>query len=431
MLVAILSTTFGVNAFAYSVPYSVSIGVDFDRAGIDTSNDAELFSSDMEDIGFEPIFIDDLRYADWDDVWGDDDIYLLEADVIMLAGHGNADGVYFNYLDRGGRFATGVCSGNSQYVDFNGEEYHLAGLNEYDNEDTVLAAFVACNTAKGSYSLTELANLNGINYTLGWKETIQDGDAELWLDYFGRYLAEDYNITDAIAKANSRSVYEDEDTITATQGYVEDVEALNMVLRDYVDEYEGYRASSIEADSSGSEASRTSSTDNDDSIDIVVEEDIVYRNESDLDNIYEYITENFDENFDSNKFKIKTDINNITLNNENVYTAVSLRLKYGDFVSENGYYVTILNDKLDKIFIEGDPKVSNLGVAEYSMNITDVDEDVLKNMAIEEIDLEDSEEIINQRVLKKFDTEPYYVVITEINDVNSDISRGESFEYRI
>lgn len=49
-------------------------------------------------------------------------------------------------------------------------------------------------------------------------------------------------------------VYEDEDTITATQGYVEDVEALNMVLRDYVDEYEGYRASSIEADSSGSEA---------------------------------------------------------------------------------------------------------------------------------------------------------------------------------
>lgn len=139
--------------------------------------------------------------------------------------------------------------------------------------------------------------------------------------------------------------------------------------------------------------SRTSSTDNDDSIDIVVEEDIVYRNESDLDNIYEYITENFDENFDSNKFKIKTDINNITLNNENVYTAVSLRLKYGDFVSENGYYVTILNDKLDKIFIEGDPKVSNLGVAEYSMNITDVDEDVLKNMAIEEIDLEDSEEL--------------------------------------
>ena len=104
--------------------------------------------------------------------------------------------------------------------------------------------------------------------------------------------------------------------------------------------------------------------------------------------------------FDSNKFKIKTDINNITLNNENVYTAVSLRLKYGDFVSENGYYVTILNDKLDKIFIEGDPKVSNLGVAEYSMNITDVDEDVLKNMAIEEIDLEDSEEIIKVNLNK-------------------------------
>lgn len=400
------------------MPYSVSIGVDFDRAGIDTSDDAEVFSSDMEDIGFEGIVVDDLRYSDWDDTWGDDDIYLLEADVIMLAGHGNSDGVYFNYLDKGGKYATGVCSGESQYVDFDGEEYHLAGLNEYDNENTVLAAFVACKTAKGSYSITELANMNGINYTLGWKETIQDGDAELWLDYFGRYLADDYNITDAIAKANSKSTYVDEDTITATQAYVEDVEALNMVLRDYVDGFEEYRVLS----------QKNNRSDSDDGIDIIVKEDIIYKDEGDLENIFKYIKENIDNDFDSSNFKVKTNINNITLDEENIYTAVNLRLKYGDFVSENGYYVTVLNDRVDKIFIVGDPK--NINTEIYSLYNDSIDDSLLMELAREAIELDESEEIVEQRVLRKFDTEPYYVVVTEINNINSDISRVENYEYR-
>lgn len=427
LIIVFMSSIFSVNAFANSKPYCVSIGVDFDEGGVDTSNDAKLFSEDMEDIGFTPIYIDNMKYAYWNDTWEVDDIYLLEADVIMLAGHGNSDGVYFNYMNRGGRYATGVCSGTSQYTEFNGEEYHLAGLNDFDNDDTVLAAFVACNTAKGSYSLTELANMNGINYTLGWKEKILDSDAEKWLDYFGLYL-DRYNITDAIARANSKTKYIDLDTITSTQAYVEDVHALNMMLKDYVDEFDLNRTANIK--------SIKENCVEDDGEEVIVSETVLYESEDDINNIYKYISENIDKGFDSNKFKITKNINNITVDGENVYTAVNMRLKYGDFVSDNGYYVTILNNKVDKIFIEGNPTCEageNISLINYDdfLDYDDVNEDDLKRIAENNITLFDNESIVNQRILKKFDTEPYYVIISEIEDVKSEIARAEYYEYRL
>ena len=200
------------------------------------------------------------------------------------------------------------------------------------------------------------------------------------------------------------------------------------MLKDYVDEFDLNRTANIK--------SIKENCVEDDGEEVIVSETVLYESEDDINNIYKYISENIDKGFDSNKFKITKNINNITVDGENVYTAVNMRLKYGDFVSDNGYYVTILNNKVDKIFIEGNPTCEageNISLINYDdfLDYDDVNEDDLKRIAENNITLFDNESIVNQRILKKFDTEPYYVIISEIEDVKSEIARAEYYEYRL
>lgn len=41
-----------------------------------------------------------------------------------------------------------------------------------------------------------------------------------------------------------------------------------------------------------------------------------------------------------------------------------------------------------------------------------------------------NEEIVEQKIIKKYDTEPYYVVVNGIENKTIGAFRGESFEYR-
>ena len=60
----------------------------------------------------------------------------------------------------------------------------------------------------------------------------------------------------------------------------------------------------------------------------------------------------------------------------------------------------------------------------------DIDEDELKLKAIEQTELGKNEEIVEQKIIKKYDTEPYYVVVNGIENKTIGAFRGESFEYR-
>ena len=161
--------------------FCLSVGVDFEGKGVDTSNDAKEFAYDMEKIGFYTKLLRSVKSTTWDKtLLRSGGPYLLEADVLMLAGHGDSYAVYFNEENLGGKYATGVTYGdNSQPVvrtldGQNEATFYLASLRDYDVSDTILAVFCACSTAAGDLNLANKAcTEHGINCTLGWGKKLK------------------------------------------------------------------------------------------------------------------------------------------------------------------------------------------------------------------------------------------------------------------
>lgn len=274
-----------------------------------------------------------------------------------------------------------------------------------------------CRTASGGLtSIARIVTDRGAGIGLGWEEILRDGDAEEWMDRFGNALRRGYTIADAIGKANSYTKYEDPDAIRSTKGYAISTKYLNVSLDDYINGTAG-----LSNDEDLSDDISTVET---------IHEDVSYSVDSnDTGEIAQYIADNFDENFDINQFEVTDFTYAITDEENDVYTSVNLARKIGDFVTENGYYISFVNGKANKIFITGDPACHDDSIMLADINV-DVDEDDLLDLALENIELNDGEKVEKQRILKKYDTEPYYVVITEIIDNNTDWSRSEAYEYR-
>lgn len=366
----------------------------------------------------------------------------------MLAGHGDSYAVYFNEENLGGKYATGVTYGdNSQPVvrtldGQNEATFYLASLRDYDVSDTILAVFCACSTAAGDLNLANKAcTEHGINCTLGWGKKIEeDRDAEDWLDLFGFYLSKGESIRMAAYYANTEGNYIDESTIVKTlKIYTEKSDSASVSLKDYVrdvslrntvmdDEEIKKEMSKLLGINVTSEHIRELRENAIDCEVFDVSETVNYSAEDkNLDEAITYIQENFDENFDINQYEVLTDMSNIICNDEIIETSIALNLKIGDFVSTDGYYIVVKNGEVEMIFVNGDPQNnSNYPIQPRST----VDEDILKKEALDEIMLYDGEKVIEQRVLKKFDTEPYYVVMTDIANENNGMGRLESYEYR-
>lgn len=129
-MATVMATGFSVNAFAYyKDPYATSIGVKYGKHGnyIDTTDDAELFSDDMETIGFQPLCKTSITYSDWNKKWklvngelveSRQGKKLFDSDVIFIAGHGSPDGIFLHELDKFGEYATGLASGNDRIMRF-------------------------------------------------------------------------------------------------------------------------------------------------------------------------------------------------------------------------------------------------------------------------------------------------------------------------
>ena len=79
------------------------------------------------------------------------------------------------------------------------------------------------------------------------------------------------------------------------------------------------------------------------------------------------------------------------------------------------------------IFVNGEPQISSERTIQPR---SWVDEEVLKEDALKEVVLCSGEKVEVQRVLKKYDTEPYYIVVTEIVNESNGIDRMQTYEYR-
>lgn len=123
----------------------------------------------------------------------------LESDIVFLSGHGNYDRMVFNYLNKGGNYATGVYMGTSQTL--NG--YKLAGIKNYNMSNAGLVIYAGCLTGlEGVTNIAEVTYTSGATTTMGWRHSIEAVSHTEWLKRFNTKLGEGLSVWNAVDYAN-------------------------------------------------------------------------------------------------------------------------------------------------------------------------------------------------------------------------------------
>lgn len=125
----------------------------------------------------------------------------IEADIVMMTGHGNPGGMYFNSLNQGGKYDFWITDNTSATGCVILQNYNMNNVN--------LMVFNGCNTAQGDYNVCRTVVDRGCTVSIGWPETIYTDCSEKWLDKFNNYLATGNTVRRAAEIANSFSYSND------------------------------------------------------------------------------------------------------------------------------------------------------------------------------------------------------------------------------
>lgn len=119
----------------------------------------------------------------------------LESDLIFLTGHGA-----YNLVQT--TRASGLKIGKSNFSQYSGH----VGTESKTWSNVKLAVFLACNTGQGSENIAfDVFKKSGWKITsMGWRNEIQQGDAEKWAGCFYKKLYEGATIDQAMAYAGSQ-----------------------------------------------------------------------------------------------------------------------------------------------------------------------------------------------------------------------------------
>ena len=121
----------------------------------------------------------------------------LKSKIIFLSGHGNQDGMYFNYMQMDNGYKTGVCDGDSRTI--NG--YRCVSI--LGNMDFVdLAVFAGCKTAQGTSNIARSAHDYGAKISMGWSDSVYAYDHSNWLERFNQKLAAGKSVDEAAEYAD-------------------------------------------------------------------------------------------------------------------------------------------------------------------------------------------------------------------------------------
>lgn len=149
--------------------------------------------------------------------------------------------------------------------------------------------------------------------------------------------------------------------------------------------------------------------------------------EENIDAIVTYIQEKVAPNFKIERFEVTKNMANVYCAEERIATSLRFSMKNGEFTTNNCYYISVTRGIVDMMSIIGNPDCLQ---EESAAGMKSMDEAVLKELALAEIKLGDGEAMTAQTVYKRFDTEPYYIVTTNIVNEANDIGRLENFRYR-
>lgn len=227
---------------------------------------------------------------------------------------------------------SGIIVGND--VTAAGREYLGTSNNFFAMGDTVLAVFAACNTAGennvlDANSITYQAAVEGMEVSVGFRDVINTASLESWSERFNQKLADGYGVYDAVTYAN---------TFTYLYGNVKRVHVVHHGEGNV--KIGGYRTNAARNILNTCNKRESLLTD--------AERSLV-ANESNIFKILENKNNKFNENnyeIVRNEFK---STNVLTQKCENI-EYVDLIFKVGDYLTEEGYTIEIINGKINNIY---------------------------------------------------------------------------------
>lgn len=227
---------------------------------------------------------------------------------------------------------SGIIVGND--VTTGGREYLGTSNTFFAMGDTALAVFAACNTAGennvlDTNSITYQAAVEGMEAVVGFRDVINIASLESWSERFNQKLADGYGVYDAVTYAN---------TFTYLYGNVKRVHVVHHGEGNVkIGSYRTNNARNILNTYNKRESLLTD-----------VERSLV-ANESNIFAILKNKNDKFNENnyeIIRNEFK---STNMLTKESE-VIEYVDLIFKVGDYLTEEGYSIEIIDGKINNIY---------------------------------------------------------------------------------
>lgn len=252
----------------------------------------------------------------------------MESDIIMLSGHGNSGGIYFESVDTGADFwvttNTAADTQNNILLQFH-----------YTMNNVKLIIFDGCETALEPENCASIVVNSGCKAAIGWTVNVGFDCMYEWKNKFNNYLATGNTISNAIRLANSFNYGDNSCKSYRLYGIGDQVLKLART---------------------NNEASLDSSNLNDDSriVNKTVEKDVLQNKNT----IEKLLKTTFSE-YSFEDFRIDASMQD---DGSGVITVVE---KIGDFYTDNAYVIFYDGNKVTEIFNRVETAIN---ITEYSQD---------------------------------------------------------------
>lgn len=226
MVAVIIIVLLGNNSYVFAGgQQAFSVGTDYGYFNIDTSQDAIIASNCYRTAG----------YTSYCDItpnrtsllqMGQQGFLKLKSDILFFSGHGNQNGIYFQYKNNSPSDNVAIVRGTSNYIANDG--IYSIGINNYMST-VKLAVFAGCKTAKDNDNIAKTMRDNGADVSIGWGETVLAEQHSEWLNRFNTKLSQGATIDTAVTYANSFG-YTDS-AIYTVKVYVENSNSMNQTIK--------------------------------------------------------------------------------------------------------------------------------------------------------------------------------------------------------
>lgn len=301
--------------------------------------------------------------------------FLMESDIVFLAGHGNQSCMNFNSLKQGGEYDVTVS------MSANGDIY----LPGWDTDKVKLYVFAGCNTAYSTYNLSQQVYVSGAKATIGWTVEANNDSLYQWSLKFNNCIALGYTIQNAINYANSFNY--GNNTCKSYRLYGNGNQVLKRTTSTAA------TANLTAEDAAASKISNTA---------------ISKSNLTSKTSIEQIIRGSFP-NFSFNDYEI-----DVAINGDDKATLTVVE-KIGDFVTQNAYVLFYENGKITKIYDRTVRELSVSSINTYSTTAPTINKQHAFSLAAEKVD--DYYAITEQKGKAMLDVETgerYYMVYTTI-----------------